>query len=126
MVIPKPALTKVAHIHNTEAKLKFNGDFTKGRIEVVWSERSTNLNLFNSEKNKWILPTKKIITAMSKKQSVKTLRQKFGFRQKKSLYTLSKKEARVLDRTSAGLWLTDLESTQNEKIFGITKYETQK
>ncbi|MHA1636604.1 MAG: hypothetical protein ACTSUO_07530 [Candidatus Thorarchaeota archaeon] len=125
MIMPKPALMKADRIYNTEAKLKLDGDFIKGRIGVVWSERRSNLNLFNSEENQWILPTKKIVTSMSKKQSVKTLRRKFGFRRNKSLYTISKKEAQILDITSAELWLTDLENPQTEKVLGITKEETQ-
>ncbi len=125
MVMPKLALVKATRIYDTEAKLKSDGDFTKGRVEVVWSERSSNLNLFNSEQSQWILPTKKIITSMSKNQSVKTLRRKFGFRRKNRFYTLNNREARILDRTSEGLWLTDFENKRGEIVFGITKNETQ-
>lgn len=79
-------------------------------IEVLWSTRTHNPNLFSFSKNHWTLKLKPIQASINKSLHLNKLQKEFGNWDGTSAYQLSTNEARILDMASTMFYLSDLES----------------
>lgn len=78
-------------------------------IDVSWSARTSNLDLFDTKVGQWSVPSEKLIDSLEKKASIKILSKYFGGIHTTERYPLTIEEARVLDLVAEGVNLSFLE-----------------
>ena len=66
-------------------------------MNVSWSIRTTNLDLFDTTLGRWQVPTEKLIDSLEKTGSMKKLEKDFGGDRHSEIYPLSKEEAKIID-----------------------------
>ncbi|MFW9843589.1 MAG: hypothetical protein ACFFEV_03350 [Candidatus Thorarchaeota archaeon] len=88
-------------------------------IDVSWSARTSNLDLFDTKVRKWGVPSEKLIDSLEKKASIKMLRKNFGGISSAERYPLTIEEASVLDLVAEGVSLTFLEIPEFLANWGI-------
>ncbi|TFH06272.1 MAG: hypothetical protein E4H14_11140 [Candidatus Thorarchaeota archaeon] len=76
---------------------------------VVWSARTSNLNIFDTKLGKWDVSSEKLIESLEKRGSIKSLRKNFGENNTSEIYPLVREEAKTIDLVSEGVELSFLE-----------------
>ncbi len=89
--------------------------------EIEWSGSSTNLALYDEGKRKWKISIPRTMRSIEGTRTIRRLRNEFGGWQGKTPWKLSKNEAIILDLTSRGISLDDLEADRFWLYHGITK-----
>jgi hypothetical protein len=78
-------------------------------LEVSWSARTSNLDLFDNKVGKWSVPSEKLVDSLEKKGSLKALKKNFGGIHATENYPLTINEARIIDLVAEGVDLSFLE-----------------
>lgn len=81
-------------------------------LNVAWSARTSNLELFNAKLNKWLVPTESILGSLEKKTSIRKLRKDFGSSEASEIYPISREEVKVIDLVAEGVELAYLETPE--------------
>ena len=90
-------------------------------IDVSWSARTSNLDLFDTKIGKWIVSSEKLVDSLEKKGSIKVLRKNFGGIKATERYPLAIEEARILDLVAEGVDLSFLEIPEFLANWGYDK-----
>lgn len=78
-------------------------------IDVSWSARTSNLNLFDTKVGKWSVPSEKLVDSLERKGSIRNLRNEYGGSNVSEIYPLTAEEVKVIDLVAEGVDLSFLE-----------------
>jgi len=78
-------------------------------IEVSWSARTSNLNLFDIQERKWIVSSEDLIDSVTRKITARRLKRNFGEMNSPEKHKLTIEEARNMDLVAEGVDLAFLE-----------------
>ncbi|MFW9982324.1 MAG: hypothetical protein ACFFE3_10470 [Candidatus Thorarchaeota archaeon] len=110
MVMPSSALERVSRIIPTVRR-------------IDWEMSTVNLSSYNEKRRKWGLKLSLILGALDRTRSIKQLENEFGGQNGKNHFTLTTKQAKILDLISWGLYLSSVESERYARYYGITNQE---
>jgi hypothetical protein len=91
-----------------------------GAIQITWSVRNSNLDLFNDSDKEWQIQEDRIIGSIQRKGSLRRLRKRFGPFEKSDVHTMSAEEAKAIDLVATGVPLDDLENANYTDFWQIT------
>ncbi|MGD9394824.1 MAG: hypothetical protein PVJ05_00140 [Candidatus Thorarchaeota archaeon] len=81
-----------------------------GAIQVTWSTRHSNLDLFSDSEKEWQIQENRIIRSIQKKGSLRRLMKRYGPFEGTDTHSMSVEEAKIIDLVAAGIPLDDLEN----------------
>lgn len=90
-------------------------------LNVAWSTRTSNLDLFDSKSNRWIVPINRIIESVERRSSIKKLINQYDDKEIPETYVISKEEAIVADLVSEGVESVFLEIPEFLNNWGLGK-----
>ena len=90
-------------------------------INVAWSARTSNLDLFDDETHSWHVPVQRIVDSIDKRSSIRKLKNRFGKKGVSETYSMSKADAKVVDLVSEGVDLSYLEIPEYLMNLGLSK-----
>jgi len=80
-----------------------------GAIQITWSARHSNLDLFNDADKEWQIQEDRIIGSVQRRGSLKRLQNRFGSVEKTDVHSMTPEEAKAIDLLATGIPLDDLE-----------------
>ncbi len=89
-------------------------------MEVAWSGRAVNLDLFDIDKG-WKSSTDKILESLQRRATIRKLRTRYGKWKGTQVHQIDKDEAKVLDIAARTVDLTDLEDKKVMDYWGLTR-----
>jgi hypothetical protein len=95
-------------------------------IQIVWSTRHSNLDLFDELDNEWYIEEKRIIGSLHKSRSLRKLRSRYGPCEKPEIHSISTEEAKVIDLVTTGIFLDDLENKNYLDFWQLATRELKK
>ena len=95
--------------------------FLPNVIEVAWSIRSVNLDLYSDELENWVIPVNQITKSLSNKSSMRKLDRHYRKRTSLDTYQMSKDEATVAGLASRGIYLVDFEREDRFNYWSLSK-----
>ena len=90
-------------------------------MNVAWTFRTSNMNIFDDETSSWLVPGQQIIESIEKESSLRSLKKQFGGASTTDMYSLSKIEAEVADLVAEGIELAYLEKPEYLSSLKLTK-----
>lgn len=124
MTLPPPSVEEiVSRGIFANAKLNSSGTLIRGQIEVGWSNRTVNYNLFDETKDSWKVPLDKIETSPWNTVSLRKLVKRYGGG--KGHYVPTSKEAKVIDMVGSSLYLSDFEQSRGEEYWEVSAKEVR-
>ncbi len=124
MVLPPAAVSKIMNRDIfTRTKLNQTGTLIRGYIEVGWSTRSVNYDLFKESTNTWKIGFKKIQDSFLRSSTIKKLSKKYGMGQ--GHYIPDEEEARVIDMVESTLYLSDMEHSRGRQYWNVSAEEAK-
>ncbi len=90
-------------------------------MNVAWTFRTSNMNLFDDEISSWLVPGQQIIESIERESSLRGLNSQFGGANTTDLYSLSKDDAEVADLVAEGIELVYLEKPEYLSSLKLTK-----
>lgn len=96
-------------------------------IEVGWTKRALNLNLYNKRTGAWQSFVKEIPAAVERSLSPRKLVKSYGKEPHAGArsHMLSRNEARVIDIVSSNPFLANFERSEHFKYYGVTRNQFQ-
>ncbi|TXT55249.1 MAG: hypothetical protein BAJATHORv1_40159 [Candidatus Thorarchaeota archaeon] len=89
--------------------------------EITWSKYRVNLDLYDSDSEKWTADTKQIVKSLNKTFSIRRLNNEFdGWRGKKTT-VITKKDAKALDFASQRVYLSATENQEYWNFFSVDR-----
>ena len=92
-----------------------------GVIEVAWSTRSVNYNLFSHDEGNWVVPVDQIVDSVNNQSSMRRLVNRFSRKSKLDTYGMSPEDAIVAGLVSRGIYLIDFEREGRFKYWGLSR-----
>ncbi|MFW9834275.1 MAG: hypothetical protein ACFFEK_09795 [Candidatus Thorarchaeota archaeon] len=90
-------------------------------LDIVWSARTSNMDLFDNETHTWNVPIQRILDSVEKKCSIRKLMNQFSEKNTPDTYSISKNDAKVLDLIAEGVHLYYLEMPEYLSNLGLNK-----
>ncbi|MFW9957172.1 MAG: hypothetical protein ACFFCT_03795 [Candidatus Odinarchaeota archaeon] len=94
-------------------------------MDVSWSVRTSNIDLFNIEKKTWEIPTERIISSIGNVSSIKKMTNRFGIEKSVDSYRITKEEAKIADLVTEGIRLSGLERSEYLAPWGLDRKKVQ-
>lgn len=88
-------------------------------VILSWITRTSNIDLFDLEKKKWVVPTEQIISSIANTSSLNKITNRFGIKRTVDNYRITSKEAKVLDLAAEGIRLAGIERSEYLKPWGL-------
>ncbi len=88
-------------------------------MEINWSSRSTNWDLFDKNSISWKIPIGKIGHSLYKKTTLRKVNQEFGSNYSGMPYIPTITETKVMDMITSGLYLGDLGHSGGQEYWGV-------
>jgi len=94
---------------------------------IGWLGSSTNYKLFRHDPSGWTMNSERILSAPEKSVNLGVLKRKYGGRDLKSPYQLTRKEAKIIDMVNSGIFfLTHLETEKGRRYWNTTEKEAKR
>jgi hypothetical protein len=93
--------------------------------KVVWETSTLNHSLYDCEKKNWKLKESLILSSITRKRSLRQLKNEFGSWSGKNPIALTRNQLRFLDLVSWGLFIDHIENGGYANYYGITNRDLE-
>jgi hypothetical protein len=97
--------------------------FLPAVIEIGWSARAVNFNLYNEDEKRWIVSVSKLTESISDNSTKTHLNKEYGTWSGEKIHRPTREEMKVVDLVSKGIFLADSEFPSVYEEEGLSEFQ---